>query len=225
MSDSYTSPPLGSPQSSFGSASYTGATFNGSLPCPGTHYMGNEDATPTFSAQSISDMGFMLQPTNSPFFFGGDLQFSNITGIHQDALEPGLPQMQSQYIQQMSLQERMHRQQTHQRQLHEQQLQNLTHEMHSAMMLQRYWGGELPPRLKNSCPDEDRYLFNLCWQNRFKDEQQVWDSVEGDFNMAFGTAYSREELKEKLVRCRVKYIEWLPKDVSARGCCDFPSCR
>lgn len=157
---------------------------------------------PPPAAQPLTEIGNLFaansgfQTQSNPFFFCSDLQFpNNQPNLYAAApMDGGFPQMQPPFQQQQM----MHR----------------TQQLNSAVMLQRYWGNDMPPQLKDTCPDEERYLFHLCWEHRFKEEGQMWDFVEGEFQTIFSKTYTRDQLKYKLARCRAKYIEWLPRDVS-----------
>ncbi|KAJ6785832.1 hypothetical protein PWT90_09613 [Aphanocladium album] len=200
-----------SDSSSHVSLTPTGATFescdfSASMPAnttyPNMGYTGVGDHEMLAAAQSLLDVGNLFgssagfQAADNPFFFCSDFGLSSQPGYYPNGMDGNFAQMQPQFQQQ--------------------QLIYRTQQLNSAMMLQRYWGGELPPQLKQSCPDEERCLFNMCWEHRLKEENYMWDFVEAEFQSLFNKTYTRDQLKEKLVRCRAKYIEWLPKDVSAQ---------
>ncbi|KAJ3497352.1 hypothetical protein NLG97_g1976 [Lecanicillium saksenae] len=196
-SDSSSNPSLTPTGATFGSCDF-GAGMQANTMHPNMGYAGVGDNDMLAAAQSLLDVGNLsgsngsFQPASNPFFFCSDFGVPAQPGYYPNGMENSFAQMQSQFQQQ--------------------QLIYRTQQLNSAMMLQRYWGGELPPQLKQTCPDEERYLFNMCWAHRFKDENYMWDLVEAEFQSVFNKTYTRDQLKEKLVRCRAKYIEWLPKD-------------
>lgn len=75
-------------------------------------------------------------------------------------------------------------------------------------------GQEVPPTLKDSCPDEVRYIFESRWRHRNKRGQDMWDSIQNDFLEEFDKVNGKEVLQMKFKRGRSKYIQWESKDVS-----------
>lgn len=75
-------------------------------------------------------------------------------------------------------------------------------------------GDEVPPGLKETCPDEERCIFESRWRHRNKRGQDMWDSIQSDFLKQFNKSHGKEMLQMKFKRARSKYIEWLPRDVS-----------
>lgn len=75
-------------------------------------------------------------------------------------------------------------------------------------------GDEVPPFLKNTCPDEERFVFECLWHHRHKPNQDIWDSIQDDFFKRFRQNHSREVLHMKFSRAKSKYIQWISKDVS-----------
>lgn len=77
-------------------------------------------------------------------------------------------------------------------------------------------GEEVPPRLKSTCPEEERCIFESRWRHRHQRGQDMWDSIQDDFAKRFNKSHGKEMLQMKFKRARSKYIEWLPKDVGGR---------
>lgn len=75
-------------------------------------------------------------------------------------------------------------------------------------------GQEVPPTLKENCPDEVRCIFESRWRHRYKRGQDMWDSIQNDFLEEFEKANGKEVLQMKFKRGRSKYIQWESKDVS-----------
>ncbi|KAF4508093.1 hypothetical protein G6O67_004519 [Ophiocordyceps sinensis] len=73
-------------------------------------------------------------------------------------------------------------------------------------------GEEVPPLLKSTCPEEERFIFESRWRYRHQRGQDMWDSIQGDFAKRFNKHHGREMLQMKFKRARSKYIEWLPRD-------------
>ncbi|QUC19953.1 uncharacterized protein UV8b_04194 [Ustilaginoidea virens] len=73
-------------------------------------------------------------------------------------------------------------------------------------------GEQVPPTLKETCPDEERCIFESRWRHRNKRGQDMWDSIQSDFYKKFNKSHGKEMLQMKFRRARSKYIEWLPKD-------------
>ena len=75
-------------------------------------------------------------------------------------------------------------------------------------------GQEVPPVLKETCPDEERCIFESRWRHRNKRGQDMWDSIQSDFLKEFNKSHGKEMLQMKFKRARSKYIQWINKDVS-----------
>ena len=75
-------------------------------------------------------------------------------------------------------------------------------------------GREEPPPLKENCPPEERCIFESRWRNRHKKGQDMWDSIQADFQKRFNKSHEKEMLQMKFKRARAKYYAWLPEDVS-----------
>lgn len=75
-------------------------------------------------------------------------------------------------------------------------------------------GREEPPHLKDTCPPEERCIFESRWRNRHKKGQDMWDSIQADFHEQFSKTHGKEMLQMKFKRARSKYYVWLPEDVS-----------
>ncbi|PWI72688.1 hypothetical protein PCL_09703 [Purpureocillium lilacinum] len=73
-------------------------------------------------------------------------------------------------------------------------------------------GEEVPPRLKSTCPEEERCIFESRWRHRHQRGQDMWDSIQEDFTKRFNKSHGKEMLQMKFKRARSKYIEWLPRD-------------
>ncbi|KND91324.1 hypothetical protein TOPH_03933 [Tolypocladium ophioglossoides CBS 100239] len=73
-------------------------------------------------------------------------------------------------------------------------------------------GQEVAPLLKNTCPEEEKCIFDSRWEHRHQKGQDMWDSIQGDFLKRFNKNHGKEMLQMKFKRARSKYIEWLPKD-------------
>ncbi|KAM0197558.1 hypothetical protein ACHAPI_005023 [Fusarium lateritium] len=74
------------------------------------------------------------------------------------------------------------------------------------------YGQEVPPTLKNTCPDEERCIFESRWQHRNQKGQDMWESIQGDFKDRFQKCPGKEMLQMKFKRGRSKYIDWIHKD-------------
>ena len=75
-------------------------------------------------------------------------------------------------------------------------------------------GHEEPPRLKETCPPEERCIFESRWRNRHKKGQDMWDTIQADFQEKFNKTHGKEMLQMKFKRARSKYYVWLSEDVS-----------
>ena len=75
-------------------------------------------------------------------------------------------------------------------------------------------GIEEPPRLKVTCPAEEREIFESRWRHRHKKGHDMWESIQADFENKFGKHPGKESLQMKFKRGRSKFYEWLPEDVS-----------
>lgn len=75
-------------------------------------------------------------------------------------------------------------------------------------------GVEEPPRLKDTCPAEERCIFESRWRNRHKKGHDMWESIQADFEKQFNKTHGKEMLQMKFKRARAKYYKWLPEDVS-----------
>ncbi|KAG8415663.1 hypothetical protein J3458_009488 [Metarhizium acridum] len=73
-------------------------------------------------------------------------------------------------------------------------------------------GDEVPPTLKDTCPAEERCIFESRWRHRNKRGQDMWDSIQNDFLKEFNKKQGKEMLQMKFKRARSKYIQWLPRD-------------
>ncbi|OAA48536.1 hypothetical protein NOR_01786 [Metarhizium rileyi] len=73
-------------------------------------------------------------------------------------------------------------------------------------------GDEVPPSLKDTCPVEERCIFESRWRHRNKRGQDMWDSIQSDFLKEFNKSHGKEMLQMKFKRARSKYIQWLPRD-------------
>ncbi|KHN98909.1 uncharacterized protein MAM_03371 [Metarhizium album ARSEF 1941] len=73
-------------------------------------------------------------------------------------------------------------------------------------------GEEVPPTLKDTCPVEERCIFESRWRHRNKRGQDMWDSIQNDFFKEFNKSHGKEMLQMKFKRARSKYIQWLPRD-------------
>lgn len=74
-------------------------------------------------------------------------------------------------------------------------------------------GVEVAPTLKPSCPEEERCIFESRWRHRNQKGDNMWQSIQNDYDARFGTRPERETLQMKFSRGRPKYIQWLRKDV------------
>ncbi|KAH8174500.1 hypothetical protein LIA77_05919 [Sarocladium implicatum] len=75
-------------------------------------------------------------------------------------------------------------------------------------------GQEVPPTLKDTCPEEERCIFDSRWRHRKDKGHTMWDGIQEDYRQHFGRAApGKETLQMKFKRARSKYIEWLPEDV------------
>jgi hypothetical protein len=72
---------------------------------------------------------------------------------------------------------------------------------------------EVPPVLKNSCPEEERFIFERQWCHRHKSDEDMWHGIQGDFCERFNKNHSTDGLQIQLSRARSKYIQWSPEDV------------
>ncbi|PNY24638.1 Uncharacterized protein TCAP_05422 [Tolypocladium capitatum] len=73
-------------------------------------------------------------------------------------------------------------------------------------------GQEVAPLLKNTCPEEEKCIFESRWEHRHQRGQDMWDSIQRDFLKRFNKSHGKEMLQMKFKRARSKYIEWLPRD-------------
>ncbi|KAK2617057.1 hypothetical protein QQS21_000151 [Conoideocrella luteorostrata] len=73
-------------------------------------------------------------------------------------------------------------------------------------------GEEVPPSLKDSCPPEERCIFDSRWRHRNKRGQDMWDSIQKDFYDEFKKSSGKEMLQMKFKRARSKYIQWMDRD-------------
>ncbi|KAF5018027.1 hypothetical protein F66182_10014 [Fusarium sp. NRRL 66182] len=76
------------------------------------------------------------------------------------------------------------------------------------------FGQEVPPTLKPTCPDEERCIFESRWRHRYQKGQDMWESIQKDFEDRFQKRPDKETLQMKFKRGRAKYLAWLTKDVS-----------
>ncbi|PHH60721.1 hypothetical protein CDD81_1303 [Ophiocordyceps australis] len=74
------------------------------------------------------------------------------------------------------------------------------------------FGQETPPMLKNTCPEEERCIFESRWRHRHHRGQDMWDKIQQDFNDRFGKTHNKEMLQMKFKRARAKYIIWHDRD-------------
>lgn len=75
------------------------------------------------------------------------------------------------------------------------------------------FGEEVPPRLQDVCPEEERCIFESRWRHRYQSGQDMWTSIQRDFAQRFGRRYDTEMLQKKFDSARSQYIEWLSTDV------------
>ncbi|KAL6876718.1 hypothetical protein J3F83DRAFT_416157 [Trichoderma novae-zelandiae] len=75
------------------------------------------------------------------------------------------------------------------------------------------FGQEAPPLIKKNCPEEERCIFESRWRHRHQRGQDMWDSIQGDFDKRFDKRHGKEMLQMKFKRGRAKYYEWLDEDV------------
>lgn len=76
-------------------------------------------------------------------------------------------------------------------------------------------GEEVMPRLKPSCPPEERCILESRWNHRSKKGHDMWESIIHDYEKSFNkTGTQKETLQMKFKRARTRYYEWLPEDVS-----------
>ncbi|KAK4084425.1 uncharacterized protein Triagg1_905 [Trichoderma aggressivum f. europaeum] len=75
------------------------------------------------------------------------------------------------------------------------------------------YGQEIPPPIKKGCPEEERCIFESRWRHRSQRGQDMWDSIQGDFEKKFKKKHGKEMLQMKFKRGRSKYYDWLPEDV------------
>ncbi|KAF7556640.1 hypothetical protein G7046_g6239 [Stylonectria norvegica] len=78
-------------------------------------------------------------------------------------------------------------------------------------------GDEVPPALKSSCPAEELCIFESRWKHRHQKGQDMWESIQNDFNERFHKCPGKEMLQMKFKRGRSKYYDWLDKDVQILG--------
>ncbi|TFB02192.1 hypothetical protein CCMA1212_005605 [Trichoderma ghanense] len=74
------------------------------------------------------------------------------------------------------------------------------------------FGQEAPPLIKKNCPEEERCIFESRWRHRHQRGQDMWDSIQGDFQKRFDKRHGKEMLQMKFKRGRAKYYEWLDED-------------
>lgn len=84
-------------------------------------------------------------------------------------------------------------------------------------------GQETPPPLKDSCPEEERRIFESRWRHRNKRGNDMWDAIQSDFLKEFNKSHGKEMLQMKFKRARSKYLQWLPRDVSKATSSILPS--
>ncbi|KAL7939492.1 hypothetical protein V8C35DRAFT_286806 [Trichoderma chlorosporum] len=75
------------------------------------------------------------------------------------------------------------------------------------------FGQEVPPPIKKGCPEEERCIFESRWRHRDKRGQDMWDSIQADFERRFGKKHGKEMLQMKFKRGRSKFYDWLDEDV------------
>lgn len=75
-------------------------------------------------------------------------------------------------------------------------------------------GEEVMPRLKHSCPPEEKCILESRWNHRGKKGHDMWDSIMDDYERTFNKpGVGKEALQMKYKRARLRYYEWLPQDV------------
>lgn len=83
-------------------------------------------------------------------------------------------------------------------------------------------GDDAPPTLKETCPDEERFIFESYWRNCKNGGQDNWDTIQSEVFQIFHRSYNKAALQMKLGRARSKYLRWLPEDVSSHpSTCSF----
>ncbi|RFU72566.1 hypothetical protein TARUN_9697 [Trichoderma arundinaceum] len=76
------------------------------------------------------------------------------------------------------------------------------------------FGQEVPPPIKKGCPDEERCIFDSRWRHRAQRGQDMWDSIQADFEKQFGKKHGKEMLQMKFKRGRSKFYDWLDQDAA-----------
>ena len=71
---------------------------------------------------------------------------------------------------------------------------------------------EIPPVLTQTCPEEERYIFESRWRHR--KSANIWVNVEDDYFTRFKKRVRHSSLQMKYRRTRSKYMKWLREDVS-----------
>ncbi|KAL6837493.1 hypothetical protein V8C40DRAFT_230090 [Trichoderma camerunense] len=75
------------------------------------------------------------------------------------------------------------------------------------------YGQEIPPPIKKGCPEEERCIFESRWRHRSQRGQDMWDSIQADFEKKFNKKHGKEMLQMKFKRGRSKFYDWLPEDL------------
>lgn len=73
-------------------------------------------------------------------------------------------------------------------------------------------GEVVPPKLKSSCNEIDRQVFECRWKHREQRGHHMWSLIQAEMEEKTGKPYGREDLQMKFRRARA-HIEWLPDDV------------
>ncbi|KAL7943110.1 hypothetical protein V8C42DRAFT_329721 [Trichoderma barbatum] len=74
------------------------------------------------------------------------------------------------------------------------------------------YGQEVPPPIKKGCPEEERCIFESRWRHRAQRGQDMWDSIQADFEKKFGKKHGKEMLQMKFKRGRSKFYDWHDED-------------
>ncbi|KAL7786282.1 hypothetical protein V8C37DRAFT_392498 [Trichoderma ceciliae] len=74
------------------------------------------------------------------------------------------------------------------------------------------FGQEVPPPIKKGCPEEERCIFEARWRHRSQRGQDMWDSIQADFEKKVGKKHGKEMLQMKFKRGRSKFYDWLEED-------------
>ncbi|KAH6609218.1 hypothetical protein Trco_002564 [Trichoderma cornu-damae] len=74
------------------------------------------------------------------------------------------------------------------------------------------FGQEVPPPIKKGCPEAERCIFDSRWQHRSQRGQDMWDSIQADFEKKFGKKHGKEMLQMKFKRGRSKFYDWHDRD-------------